>query len=155
MGSLFILITNLGHLLIAAIFDDKGALGLWQCVPKYFLLFGHNILIDSFLRSRPSSPSGSPRRSVTAWRPARLQRCLGRVLPTTGRLLRHNKHSVHGCSAASPPGKPVTWLGRPHSRVCDGFVLWPPSFHSDFTGFQWPQQLHTHLTKTTSSHYRV
>lgn len=82
------------------------------------------------LHSRSSGISGSSSRSsssLAARRTARLQRCLGRVLPPASSILRHTQSSIHGCSTTSPPGTSPLKICPPHEEHCLFLLLQLPS----------------------------
>lgn len=108
------------------IFLTKKLATLTQCVLRLFPLHRSGC---------PSGPCCSC--SLPAWWPARLQRCLGGVLPPAGGLLWHGQPPVHGCSASSPSGTPPIRTCPQHALKCGSFALPLTSLDpSGLTGFQ-------------------
>lgn len=82
---------------------------------------------------RSSSPSGHTSSSggggsrLSARRPAWLQRCLGRVLPATGCVLRYSQSSGNGCSTTSSSGTPPITSRPPYWLELNVGSVTPPS----------------------------
>lgn len=112
--------------------------------------------MGSLFYSRSSGPSGhsSGSSSFPAWRPARLQRCLGGVLPSAGRLLRHSQPSDDGCSTTSPSGTSPIRICPPHPLNTQIFgALTPPLLTQVLQGSSHCSSF-TNLTKPISSLHR-